>query len=214
MERGEQSIEVPIFELPLAALPGERVPLHIFEPRYRMMIAHCLEEDEELGILLRTDSGAREIGCAARITEVLERFDDGRLNVLATGSWRFRLQRRYDGDHFPMASVSALEEPAGSGANPEAAIAAFRQLLEAVGSQAEPGEELRTAYAIAGRVEIPVERKQQLLESDSETERLELLCAALEELIKEVEASKRVAQRAQTNGHAPIEGLRPPETGG
>lgn len=219
MESAGQSIELPIFELPLAALPGERVPLHIFEERYRLLVAHCLETEAPFGIVLRTDEGSREIGCAAEVTEILERFDDGRVNILATGSWRFRASRHYEGADFPMAQVERLPEP-GAGvaeeeaaADPGAAIEAFRRLLEAIGSRAEPPSDLRTAYGIAGRVETPVETKQQLLECESEAERLELLVTALELLIAEVERSKRVAERAQSNGHASVEGLQPPERG-
>lgn len=209
---GEQ-IELPVFELPLAALPSERVPLHIFEQRYREMIGHCLETDSSFGIVLRTDEGARAIGCAAEVTDVLERFDDGRMNILATGAWRFRVVDRYEGEQFPMGTVEALPEGEEPEADPSPVREAFTRLLEEVGSSAEPPEELRSAYGIAGRVEIPVEAKQRLLECDSEVERLEMLLGALEELIAEVARSKRVAERAQGNGHAPIEGLRPPETG-
>jgi Lon protease-like protein len=206
-----ETVELPVFELPLAALPAERVPLHIFEQRYREMIGHCIDSGASFGIVLRTDEGARSVGCAAEVTDVLERFDDGRMNILATGSWRFRVLDRYEGDSFPMGPVEPLAEPDESEADPTAARDAFRRLLEEVGSRAEPPDEMRSAYGIAGRVEIPVETKQRLLESDSESERLELLRAALEDLIAEVGRSKRIAEIAQGNGRAPVEGLRPPD---
>ncbi|MFI5123138.1 MAG: LON peptidase substrate-binding domain-containing protein, partial [Vicinamibacteria bacterium] len=75
-------LELPIFELPLVLLPGELLPLHIFEERYKRMIARCLEDGEPFGIVFRDDDGgARRIGCEARVTEVTGRFDDGRLNI-------------------------------------------------------------------------------------------------------------------------------------
>ena len=81
--------ELPIFELPLAIVPAEQVPLHIFEERYRLMIAHCLEEDAPFGIVFPDDYlGARAIGCSAHVAEVLERYEDGRLDIVVTGSER------------------------------------------------------------------------------------------------------------------------------
>lgn len=211
-EASPAGTELPIFELPLAALPTEQVPLHIFETRYQLMIAHCLEQGSAFGIVLRTDAGARSVGCAVGISEVLERFDDGRLNILVTGDWRFRVLERHDGTDFPTGTVERLAEESGD-ADPGAAQAAFRKLLEAVGSDAEPSGEMRSAYEIAGRVEMPVEAKQRLLEIDSEAGRLKLLCEILDELAEQVGRSRKLAERARGNGHAPIEGLQPPETG-
>ena len=88
---------------------------------------------------------------------------------------------------------------------------AFGRLLEAVGSDAELDEETDNAFEIAARVEIPVEEKQSLLETESETERLEMLTEILEGLRKQVDRSREVADRARTNGHGPISGLGPTE---
>lgn len=206
------AIELPVFELPLAALPSERVPLHIFEQRYRTMVAHCVESESELGLLLRTDSGPRSIGCAVEVTDVLERFDDGRLNILVTGVWRFRVLERREGPDFPLATVERIEEPDdAAGADPTRAQEAFEALLDAVGAEGEPPAGMNTAYEIAGRVEMPVEAKQRLLETDSERARLELLGDTLQGLAADVDRSRRLAERARGNGHAPIEGLQPPQ---
>ena len=78
-------LELPIFELPLVLLPGEQVPLHIFEDRYKRMVGTALEHGEPFGIVLRDDEGARSVGCTARIDDVIERFDDGRMNILVSG---------------------------------------------------------------------------------------------------------------------------------
>ena len=92
------TIELPLFELPVVLLPGELMPLHIFEERYKRMIGHCLETEEPFGIVLRDDDGsARRIGCTARVTEVLERFDDGRMDIVVTGEEPFRVLERFDG---------------------------------------------------------------------------------------------------------------------
>jgi hypothetical protein len=68
-------LELPIFELPLVLLPGEQVPLHIFEERYKRMVGTSLELGEPFGVVLRDDEGARSVGCTAIIDDVTERFE-------------------------------------------------------------------------------------------------------------------------------------------
>src|SRR5688572_9431835 len=100
----------PLFPLGLVLLPGEAVPLHIFEERYKLMIGECLAEEREFGILWLSDDGLREIGCAARIARVMERFEDGRLNIVAEGTSRFRLLRRVEELAYPAGDVESLAD--------------------------------------------------------------------------------------------------------
>jgi ATP-dependent Lon protease len=205
--------QIPIFELPVVLLPSEQIPLHIFEERYKRMIGHCLERDEPFGIVLRTDDGVRSVGCAASVADVVEQFDDGRMNILVEGEFRFRITSRLQGEEFPLAEIERLgdEGAAATTADSQPAREAFERLLEIVGSDAELDEDAETAYEIAARVEIPLEAKQNLLESDSEPERLALLERLLERLGEQVRRSRKVAERARSNGHGPISGLGPPE---
>src|SRR5207245_9707828 len=84
--------EIGLFPLGIVLLPTERVPLHVFEPRYRELIGECLETDGEFGMLYADEDGVREVGTLAHVAEVLERFDDGRLNVLVVASRRLRCE--------------------------------------------------------------------------------------------------------------------------
>src|SRR3989440_10231938 len=86
----------PLFPLELVLLPEEVVPLHIFEERYKLMIGSCLEEDSEFGIIWLADDGLREVGCSARVAQVLERTEDDRMNILVRGERPFRLDRRVE----------------------------------------------------------------------------------------------------------------------
>ena len=82
--------DFPLFPLGLVALPSELVPLHIFEERYKTMMARCLEEESEFGIVWLADDGLRPDGCACEIAEVLERMPDSRLNLVARLPWSSR----------------------------------------------------------------------------------------------------------------------------
>src|SRR5215218_7229308 len=88
--------DFPLFPLGIVALPQEYVPLHIFEERYRTMIGEVLEADSEFGIIWQTDDETKPVGCACIVTEVLERMDDGRMNIVTRGTRPFRLVREQD----------------------------------------------------------------------------------------------------------------------
>ena len=77
--------EIGLFPLAAVLVPGELMPLHIFEERYRRLIADCEQHGQEFALLYADDDGTREVGCTAELVEVAERFDDGRLNVVVRG---------------------------------------------------------------------------------------------------------------------------------
>jgi Lon protease-like protein len=193
---------LPLFELPLVLLPTEILPLHIFEERYKRLFGHCRRTGSPLVIRRRADSGASAIGCLAELTEVLEEFEDGRLNVIIAGEHPVRILGREQGEDFPTASVERLTEPPAAEADLEAALACLRRLLEVVGSEDPPPAGLDSAFAIAARVELPVDVKQALLESDSETSRLELVGRTLDDLSEAAIRSRKLGELASSNGHA------------
>ncbi len=100
----------PLFPLGLVLLPREVVPLHIFEERYRLMIGECLKEEREFGIIWLADDALKDVGCAARIMQVLERFEDGRLNIAVQGTTPFRLERRIGDLPYPAGDIELLSD--------------------------------------------------------------------------------------------------------
>jgi Lon protease-like protein len=205
-------LELPIFELPMVLLPGEQVPLHIFEERYKRMIGTVLEQGEPFGIVLRDDDGARSIGCTAHIDDVLERFDDGRMNIVVSGEAPFKVLDRFESPEYPTGEVELIPDqdvPAIDETSANAAREAFAELAErATGERPEP-EELdgATAYAIAARIELPPETKQQLLEMRDEDDRMALLANALGAVGKALERAEEAAERASGNGKVHFPGL-------
>jgi Lon protease-like protein len=204
----DEGLDLPIFELPVVILPGELLPLHIFEDRYKRMISHCLESEEPFGIVFRDDEGtAHRIGCTARVTDVLERFDDGRMNIVVTGEQPFRVLERFDEPAGEVEPIDGEDEP---GEDPEAADMArqaFAELVKRVSGDAPEELELddEDSYGIAARVELPVETKQALLEQRSEPERMRMLGNALRALVAAVARSGEIAERAKMNGKVIVE---------
>jgi Lon protease-like protein len=197
--------ELPIFELPLVLLPGEQVPLHIFEERYKRMVGRSLDEGEPFGVVLRDDDGARSIGCTARVDDVLERFDDGRMNIVVSGEAPFKVLDRFEGAEYPAGEVEVIadgEKPGSDVGSAVAAREAFAELAERATGERPEEEQLEdaSAYAIASRIELPSDTKQELLESRDEDERMALLAGALKAVEQAIERAEYVAEHARHNG--------------
>jgi Lon protease-like protein len=194
----------PLFPLGLVLLPGEVVPLHIFEERYKLMIDECLDSDTEFGIVWMSDDGLKEVGCTARITQLLERMDDGRMNILVQGDTAFRLVRRIEDLPYPAGDVEVLDEQQEGEEEAPGASARERyaELVERV-TDSRPSEtdlvEL-DAYGMAATLDFALEAKQGLLELRSEGERLEHLTDLFDATIQRLDHAERAAERARTNG--------------
>jgi Lon protease-like protein len=194
----------PLFPLGLVLLPGEAVPLHIFEERYKLMIGECLDEEREFGIIWLADDALKDVGCAARITRVLERFDDGRLNILVEGTVPFRLDRRIGELAYPAGDVQLLDDEPDAGEDAlERARSAYADLVEEVtDNRPEPAALAELgAYGMAATLDIALPAKQTLLELRSERARLEQLEALFAEAVKRIKTAARVAEQASGNGH-------------
>ena len=193
----------PLFPLDLVLLPQERVPLHIFEERYKLMIGECLDEDREFGILWLSDDGLKQVGCSARIARVLERFDDGRLNILVEGAEPFRLLRRIEDLPYPAGDIELLgDADAGDPSAAERARERYADLIEQV-TDTRPGEDELArldAYGMAATLDVALDAKQQLLELRSERGRLKRLDALFAEALERIRLAERAAERASGNG--------------
>jgi Lon protease-like protein len=197
----------PLFPLGLVLLPQELVPLHIFEERYKQMINECLESDGEFGIVWLSDDGLRDIGCTARIERVIERFDDGRMNILVVGAQPFRLLERVEDMAYPAGDIELLEDFDADG-DPELAEQArarYAELVERATEEKPDLEEIAEldAYGMAATVEHPSEAKQALLELRAENDRLRMVDEMFRTAIKRVAYAEEAAERAQTNGSVP-----------
>lgn len=197
-------IELGLFPLAIVLLPTERVPLHIFELRYQELIEECLELDLEFGLVFEEDDLLREIGTRAGVVEVLDRFEDGRLNILVEGRERFRIVRETEGRPFRTAEVETVaDEDVGS--EPEArerALELYRALGKIVETEVEEpdGTSSVLSFELAARVDFGPQRKQELLELRSEPERLRAVCSLLERAAEAITLERALAEAASKNG--------------
>ncbi|MGH3137803.1 MAG: LON peptidase substrate-binding domain-containing protein [Gaiellaceae bacterium] len=196
--------ELGLFPLPLVLLPTERVPLHIFEERYRELIGECLDSGDDFGLVYADDDGVRDIGTRARVTEVLARMADGRMDILVEGGDRFRLLQLTTGRSFhtgDVASVQDEEDPAGS-ESIERALELFDRLRELTGSDVDvpDADTAQLSFVLAGRVELPSDDKLLLLRDVSERSRMDRVCDLLEDAASTAQHVRGAAERAATNG--------------
>jgi Lon protease-like protein len=199
----------PLFPLGLVLLPGEVVPLHIYEEPYKVMVNHCLDTGSQFGIIWRSDEGLQPIGCSAEVTQLLDRTDEGRMNILIQGAKPFKVVRQVKDMDYPAGDVQLLEEESGAVGDPRAGAAArhsYADLVERV-TDTRPSEadlaEL-DSYGMAATIAFELEAKQSLLELRSEPARLERLTEMLQDALERYEQSEkeseRAAARAKTNG--------------
>jgi Lon protease-like protein len=198
------SHDFPLFPLGLVALPSEIVPLHIFEERFKTMMGECLAHETEFGIVWLSDDSLRDIGCACRIERVLERMDDGRMNILTRGTRPFRVLERQGNLPYPAGVVEFLHDRDEQldPALVEAAHAAYGELVRRATDRDPEDAELAEmdAYAMAATVDFGLEAKQGLLDLRSENARLRLVTRLFRAAIKRLDFVDRAQARARSNG--------------
>jgi ATP-dependent Lon protease len=213
--------QLPLFPLPVVLFPGVPLPLHIFEPRYRQMLADIRLEKNLFGLAYFDTTSAESevpppghVGCVAEVTEVQE-FPDGRSNILTLGVIRYRIDSYVErGDPYLVAQVSYFEDDEEDEqmlAAPSREVAeTFTRIAQAVRTinderatlpDISDTEPQRLSFLVAAAMEIDADIKQDLLELRSTSERLERLRAMLNIAVKGYEERARIHELAKGNGH-------------
>ena len=213
--------QLPLFPLPVVLFPGVPLPLHIFEPRYRQMLADIRLEKNLFGLAYFDTTSAESevpppghVGCVAEVTEVQE-FPDGRSNILTLGVIRYRIESYVErGDPYLVAQVSYFEDDEEDEqmlAAPSREVAeTFTRIAQAVRTinderatlpEISDTEPQRLSFLVAAAMEIDADIKQDLLELRSTSERLERLRAMLNIAVKGYEERARIHELAKGNGH-------------
>ena len=188
---------VPLFPLDLVLLPHTNLPLHIFEPRYKEMIHDCLQNHWEFGILAVQGQSVNNIGCTASISDVLNTFPDGRMNILIQGRRRFKIRSLDQQKSYLRGESEFLDDDDATPpteALRQRALELYGRLHELVELENQllqgPSPvftDTQLSYRMMAGVPAEIGWKQSLLELRSEPERLVRVMRYFEELTEKLE---------------------------
>lgn len=183
------------------------LPLHIFEPRYRVMIARCLDEKIEFGMILAANNSLATMGCTAEIVRRIRDYPDGRFDIATEGRAVFRLTELLDEKEYyeGMVEYVADQSSALDAAKRARIVAAFEKCHELLFGQpwiqAPSDDESTLSYRMAALLPIELEKRQTLLESRSENQRREMVLEWMNGLLPKLSDRDRARRRAGGNGH-------------
>lgn len=177
-------VVLPLFPLNVVLFPGSALPLHIFEERYRQLVRECLEDRwREFGINFVDTNALSTIGCTAAVTEVVQRYEDGRLDIIVAGRRRYELHdvEEESAPYFLGHGAFLVDEPGEVDRTlAEETIGLYNIFLAVVYkgrlpglSSAHKGSDM--SFVMAQKAGMPLQKRQKLLELRSENLRLRLL---------------------------------------
>lgn len=198
---------LPIFPLDVVLFPGVPLPLHIFEPRYREMIAECLEQKQVFGVIRAQETkNLAHIGCTAEILAVTKRYDDGRMDIVTQGRERFELLGVNEERAFLRGEILYVtDEPEKPTAEERArAIELHRQILALANAEQDlpESEEAPLSYHLAGSLPLDLDFKQKMLGLRSEAQRIQTVITYFEGILPSLRRAVQIRQKAGGNGHA------------
>lgn len=201
-----QLLDLPLFPLNLVLYPAERLPLHIFEPRYKEMARECLEHGHPFGIILYEEGKMADVGCTAVIRQVVREYDDGRMDLIVEGSERFRVHEVRQEKSYLTVDAETVEDAEDEAERDlvQRAITQHMKLLELAGRTVRPnayGGAHQVSFIIGHNAGLTLKQKQELLELQNEDDRILYLVRHFEDLIPKVERSEDARRKIQSNGH-------------
>jgi Lon protease-like protein len=197
---------LPLFPLQVVLFPHTPLPLHIFEDRYKLMIGEAIANASEFGVVLAADRGIANTGCTAVVDNVVEKYPDGRMDILVVGRRRFEIRELNDDKDYLRGAVEFFDDEEDEKPADDLRQRAFDGYLAAsklveISAAAQPDiEDGRLSFLVAQYVP-DLEVRQQLLSTRSETERLKVLTRFFPAFLTRQRHVTHIRQVAPRNGH-------------
>jgi len=197
---------LPLFPLSVVLFPRTQLPLHIFEERYKEMIAEAIRDQSEFGVVLAADDGVVSTGCTAVVDSVTHRYPDGKLDIVTVGVRRFEIQSLDTDKAYLRGAVDFFnDEDTGKASveEREQAVAGFRKMCRFLqeGSPPEPSwDDPQLSFQLAQAVQ-DLDFRQQMLTSRSESERIHELAQFFPRHVAHEVQIRHVHKVAPSNGH-------------
>jgi Lon protease-like protein len=199
-------MKIPLFPLDVVLFPGAPLPLHIFEPRYREMVAECVAGNAVFGVVRAQRDGLAVIGCTAQVVRVLHSYPDGRSDILTQGIDRFEIEQLDDSRSFLQAEVALLPDAGeiATRSSREECAALHFEALHLLGTSDIPVHlnlDAPVSYLLAATVSADLNFQQALLAMRSDAERTETLLSYYRAVLPQLRSGAKISERASTNGH-------------
>lgn len=199
---------IPIFPLNIVVYPGELLNLHIFEPRYKQMIRECLDEQKPFGITPVVEKNLRDIGTLIEITELVQEYSDGRMDIRTRGVSVFRILHRMDDIPEKLHSGAIVTYPpnvteTGDTSLARNIVAEVKRLYDLldVSEKFPVGRDVMLSYEMAHLVGLNLDQEYELLGIFNELQRLEYLRRHLNNIVPVIQELENIKERIQRNGH-------------
>ena len=170
---------MPLFPLNIVAVPKERIPLHIFEPRYKRMIKDSIKTGDPFGIVLKDDKGVKSIGCSVKIIRVLKEHPTGEYDIIVQGQQCFRIKDKVqENDQLWIGNVTYLEDQESAPADLlEKTRDQYLHILLKLGLNEDMERHMSKgrSFDFIEFINLPNKIKQQLIETNDENQRLEII---------------------------------------
>jgi ATP-dependent Lon protease len=220
MRRPPNSDRIPIFPLEVVLLPGAMLPLHIFEPRYQLMIQRCIEKSLVFGVLFQRAAEVAQVGCTAAIAEIVKTFEDGTSDIVTVGQRIFAVKETFDDEPYTEASIRYLADEVAShspGARQlsrrlwKLCVECHKLMRYSDPDEFNPETGDSLAYYVARILPLESGIRQELLEMRSESKRQARLAKHIENWMPKLARVQRTRAKAAGNGHGRHEYSKPEE---
>ena len=170
---------IPLFPLDIVALPRERIPLHIFEPRYKRMIKDRIKSGAPFGIVLRDEKGVKSIGCSVKIIRVLKEHPTGEYDIIVQGQRCFRIKDKVqENDKLWIGNVTYLEDQESATTDLlEKTRDQYLHILLKLGLNEDMERHMakNQSFDFVELINLPNKIKQKLIETNDENQRLKVI---------------------------------------
>ena len=204
----ETTLEIPLFPYKVVLFPGMPLALHIFEERYKEMVSKCLDIKNEFGMLLVSGDQLCNVGCTAEITQILQRYNDGRLDLVIEGRRRFHVLEYLQRDLYLEAVIEYFDDDEEDVPDDllTRVLKSYQDMIKlqtkGVGAVKGIFDPKQFSFIIASTMDIELEDKQTLLELTSTTERMRKLDDSLINIVTQLEELDKADRAASLNGRA------------
>lgn len=200
---------LPLFPLQVVLFPSSVLPLHIFEERYKQLIGECLNEGKEFGINLLHENEVAKVGCSATVTKLLQKYEDGKMDILVQGQRRYQLIEFVEtAAVYSMGRVQVLQSKKEviDTALATETVRLHNQLVDLVYTNkgfgiAYDGLHPEISFTIALKAGMDLAQRQLVLEVNSENERLKILHQYLNEIIPKLHKIGEVERLINSDGY-------------